>query len=158
MPQTRNIEYSILRVERYNETMIRRAFTRDVESVWRLANEFVTSFKIEESIFRVSFEALTKDENALVAVAEFESEVVGYVLALRHQTFYANGAVVWVAEIAVDARLRRRGFGKALMRKVELWALEYNCQLVTLATRRAEDFYAALGYQASATYLCKVIR
>lgn len=148
----------MLRIESYNKSMIRRASTEDVESVLKLANEFVTSFKIEETIFRASFEVLTKDENALVAVAEFEGEVVGYVLAFRHHTFYANGAVAWVEEIAVNARLRRHGFGKALMRSVELWARESNCQLVALATRRAEDFYVNLGYQASAKYFRKIIR
>jgi GNAT superfamily N-acetyltransferase len=54
--------------------------------------------------------------------------------------------------VMVAAEHRDRGFGRALMRAAEEWACDRGAAHVALATRRAADFYTALGYQASATY------
>jgi GNAT superfamily N-acetyltransferase len=137
--------------------MIRRAQTQDRDAVFALAKSFATSFEVEEMVFRSAFTALITDESAYVAVAEIEQEIVGYVLAWSHETFYANGPVAWVEEITVATNHRRQGIGKALMEGVEEWASNRGCKLVALATRRAADFYAAIGYEASATYFRKKI-
>ena len=39
----------------------------------------------------------------------------------------------------------------------ERWAVNRNCGLVSLATRRAAPFYVALGYEESAACLRKVL-
>jgi hypothetical protein len=44
------------------------------------------------------------------------------------------------------------------MGSVEDWATRRGCAYVALATRRAEAFYAAIGYEASATFLRKLLR
>lgn len=122
-----------------------------------LAREFATSFALEEEAFRLFFAALIGDPNAYLAVVEVEENVIGYVLAFRHNTFYANGSVAWVEEIMVDADHRKQGVGRALMHSVHAWAESQNCKLVALATRRAAPFYEAIGYQASATYFKKLL-
>jgi hypothetical protein len=39
----------------------------------------------------------------------------------------------------------------------EAWAASRECKLVALATRRAADFYQAIGCAESATYFRKII-
>ena len=78
-------------------------------------------------------------------------------LGFRHRTFYANGPVGWVEEIAVRRHDQGRGVGKALMSAFEQWAAASGCTLIALATRRAGPFYRALGYEESAVYFRKLI-
>ena len=47
---------------------------------------------------------------------------------------------------------RRSGVGRALMTEVETWARSRGAVYVALATRRAADFYGAVGYEESATF------
>jgi GNAT superfamily N-acetyltransferase len=63
------------------------------------------------------------------------------------------------AKAAGHGRFTDRGQARrrALMNAFEDWAGRRGCVLVTLATRRAEPFYVALGYQRSASYLRKVL-
>ena len=137
--------------------MIRQAQARDAEAVFTLAKDFATSFAVEEMAFRATFAKVLCDSRGRLMVAEVENVVVGYVLAFSHDTFYANGRVAWIEEIAVSAKYRRQGIGKSLMKNVEDWAARHNCKLVALATRRAANFDEAIGYESSATYFRKVI-
>jgi GNAT superfamily N-acetyltransferase len=135
---------------------IRRAGIGDADSVAGLAAEFALSFAFCPESFRVSYPALVADDGACLLVAADGRERVGYLLGFRHLTFYANGPVGWVEEIAVRGNDRGRGIGAALMREFEQWAAAEGCALVALATRRAAPFYRALGYEESATYFRKL--
>lgn len=135
--------------------MIRRAEQNDMDAVLGLAKEFATSFDVDENLFRASFGELIVARHTHFAVAEEEGRIIGYVLAFSHHAFYANGRVAWVEEITVHGDWRRRGVGKSLMQSAEDWAADQGCRLIALATRRAANFYEALGYQASATYFKK---
>ena len=135
--------------------MVRKAEHKDVNAILSLARDFATSFVIEEKAFHTSFIAILADSSAHVAVAEAEEDIIGYVLAVSHNTFYANGRVAWVEEIMVHANHRKQGVGKGLMQSVENWAAGQGCKLIALATRRAANFYEAINYQASATYYRK---
>ncbi len=136
---------------------VRPARPEDIDSIFALARDFATSFKVEETAFRDCFAGLLNAPNAHFAVAENDEVVVGYVLGFEHLTLYANGPVAWVEEIMVHSAHRRRGFGRLLMRDVECWAGGRGVRLIALATRRASLFYAALGYEESATYFRKLL-
>ena len=140
-----------------SEIIVRPAQPKDSDTVFALAREFASSFRVDEEAFRTSFVALMAEPNAHLLIAQIEEDVLGYVLAFSHQTFYANGPVAWVEELMVDANHRRQGIGQALMQSVEVWATERNCKLLALATRRAAPFYEARGYQASAAYFRKLL-
>lgn len=56
----------------------------------------------------------------------------------------------WAAESE-----RGRGIGRALMSAAEHWALERGAAYVSLASRRAGEFYTALGYDNAATFFKK---
>jgi GNAT superfamily N-acetyltransferase len=136
---------------------IRRATAADADTIWPLTREFATSFTPDRETFDAAFAALVARDDAFLAVGTTASGATGYVLAVAHPTLFANAPVVWVEELMVSEVERRSGIGRALMDAVETWARELGAAYVSLATRRAADFYLALGYEESATFFRKVL-
>ena len=136
---------------------VRKATIADAEALFDLVRGFATSFGSDRGAFQRSFEELLRDESVWLAVAEWSGAVAGYCLGFDHYTFYANGRVSWVEEITVRPELRRKGVGRTLMQAFEQWATTRASKLVGLATRRAEAFYSALGYEQSAIYFRKLL-
>jgi GNAT superfamily N-acetyltransferase len=141
-----------------NRPLIRPAIAADCDQVWPLAHDFATSFEPQRSAFDQSFSHLISAPHTLLAVAEDdELGLVGYLLANSHTTFLANGPVAWVEEVTVDARLRRTGLGTELMAFAERWSTSIGAAYIALASRRAGDFYLALGYEDSAVFYRKTL-
>jgi GNAT superfamily N-acetyltransferase len=140
------------------DLMIRRAGANDQDRLYPLASELSTSFAITPTSFATSFSRLVADPDALVLVAADgrSDQLIGYLLGFRHETFFACGAVGWVEEIYTVADRRRAGIAGALMSEFEQWAWESGARMIALATRRAPDFFSALGYEESATYFRKL--
>ena len=139
------------------QTIIRSATLTDEPAVHSLAAEMATSFVVERESFRRSLGELLASGNAVLLVAETGGEVSGYVLGFTHPAFYANGRVAWVEEIAVRPEQRRQRIGALLIEEFERRSFEAGAKLVALATRRAADFYLAIGYEESATYFRKLL-
>lgn len=137
---------------------IRRAAPDDAAAVCELAGELARSFAFIPEQFARSYPELLRSTDACVLVADAGPGLRGYLLGFCHLTFYASGPVGWVEEVLVRGEVRGRGVGRALMTEFERWARGRDCALVALATRRAAPFYAALGYEPSATYFRKVLR
>ncbi len=137
--------------------IIRRAESGDKLAVFQLARAFATSFAAEQPAFEQAFDVLRTHPEAFLAVAEVGSEVAGHLLGFEHLTFFANGRVAWVEEIMVSEMFRRHGVGRKLMEAFEAWAKERKVKQIALATRRASDFYKALGYEESAVYFRKLL-
>jgi GNAT superfamily N-acetyltransferase len=134
---------------------IRRAEANDAVGVAELAAELATSFAFERGKFLANYPVLIANEDVCLLVAVERQQHLGYLLGFRHLTFFANGPVGWVEEIAVHADARRLGVGAALMSAFEEWAAASGAPMVALATRRAAPFYLALGYEESAVYFRK---
>ncbi len=134
---------------------IRQAEPQDGPALFLLARAFATSFAVEQAAFERAFAELLAQPEAFLAVAEANEEVAGYVLGFDHLTFFANGRVAWVEEITVAEASRRQGVGRRLMESFEAWAQGREAKLIALATRRAAEFYGALGYEESAAYFRK---
>jgi GNAT superfamily N-acetyltransferase len=139
------------------QTIIRSATLTDEPAVHSLAAEMATSFVVERESFRRSLGELLASGNAVLLVAETDGEVSGYVLGFTHPAFYANGRVAWVEEIAVRPEQRRQRIGALLIEEFERRAFEAGAKLDAIATRRAADFYLAIGYEESATYFRKLL-
>jgi GNAT superfamily N-acetyltransferase len=136
---------------------VRAATAHDAEAVWPLARDFATSFAPERQAFNATFRALLSRDDTMVCVAVRDAGVVGYLLASHHLTFLANGSVCWVEELMVHPDRRRQGIGAQLMTAAEQWARDQGDAYLSLATRRASDFYVALGYEQSATFFKKTL-
>jgi len=137
---------------------IRRAASGDLAAVANLVEMLAQSFPFARERFGETFPTLlTTDHACLLVAVDGDSKLVGYLLGFRHHTFYAGGPVASVEEILTREDVRGRGIGRALMSAFERWAMDSECAVVSLATRRAEAFYLAIGYQNSASYLRKVL-
>jgi GNAT superfamily N-acetyltransferase len=136
---------------------VRQATNADCDTVAALAGELAQSFAFSRARFDVSFPALLDAPDACLLLAVRGDDCLGYLLGLRHLTFYANGPVAWVEEVLVRPGHRGQGIGRALMSACERWAVERDCALIALATRRAAPFYLALGFEESAVYLRKLL-
>lgn len=137
------------------EFQIRPAVEADCPAIFPLASSLATSFSVEEGSFCKAFHSILSNPTMCLAVAGSSGSVAGYVLGTFHPCFYANGNAAWVEELMVDPRLRNCGLGRALMEYFESWARMSDCLVVALATRRAREFYTAIGYTASAEYFRK---
>jgi GNAT superfamily N-acetyltransferase len=137
--------------------LIRKAKKNDTEAIFLLAKEFASSFIIDQQSFEHSFSQLYSAPNTRLFVVTNESQVIGYCLGFIHQTFYANGKVAWLEEVVVKSEWRRKGAASLLMNQFEAWAKTEGATLNALATRRASEFYNAIGYEASATYFRKIL-
>jgi ribosomal protein S18 acetylase RimI-like enzyme len=135
---------------------IRKGVKEDEPAVFALAREFATSFPVQSSGFSAAFGQVLTSPNMYLAVGESSNALIGYILGTTHPTFYASGPVACMEEIMVAPAFRRRGVGKLLMESFEAWTAR-DCRLVTLATRRAAEFYKRLGYEESATYFRKLM-
>ena len=136
---------------------VRRATPDDVDRIFSLASDLATSFDVEKRPFSDSFHRVLTDDHALLLVVEDNKEVVGYCLGFEHPTFFANGRVAWVEEMMVNSSRRRKGAGRSLMAAFERCSAARGAKLVALATRRAAEFYRAVGYEESATYFRKML-
>ncbi|MEU9152682.1 GNAT family N-acetyltransferase [Streptomyces sp. NPDC048417] len=136
---------------------VRDAAPSDSDAVHRPLSGFVTSHRPDRAVFdTVTFPriiAAAADGTADFLVAETDSRVVGYVLALRMPTLFAGGTILEVLELTVDAPSRGRGTGSALIRAVQARAREAKDVEVTVPTRRAAGFYRALGFHETAVHL-----
>ncbi len=123
-----------------------------------MATQLAISFCVVPAAFRESFDQSLHDESCIVLVAEEGSSLLGYLLGFDHFAFFANGRVSGVEEVFVVAQHRRQGIGKALMRDFEEWAESRSSAQVVVCTRRAGEFYSALGYEETATCFRSVLK
>lgn len=137
---------------------LRKVQPNDQENLLVVVQKFASSFKTNKEAFESTFEKLLEDENTDLIVAENETTLIGYVLVFHHPTFYANGTVSWVEELFVEEAFRKQGIGKQLMIHAEETATKRQSKLIALATRRADQFYQSIGYEASATYFRKLMK
>ncbi|GAA4829753.1 hypothetical protein GCM10023221_01410 [Luteimicrobium xylanilyticum] len=138
--------------------VVRSAQCGDAAALWPLVDGFASTATPTRAGFATALAATVIRPDARVLVAEAGGAVVGYLLAQLQPTFFADAPVAWVQEVVVAADRRGTGgVGRALVRAVEAWAAECGAAYVSLASRRAGDFYRAIGYDASATFYKRAV-
>jgi ribosomal protein S18 acetylase RimI-like enzyme len=135
--------------------LVRPATEADTEGVRILAQTLTTAFPFDSAAFGDAFLQVLKNPLAILLVAEWDQQVLGYLLGYRHTTFWAGADVWWVEELCVESSHRRCGIGRALMVHFEELAHAKGARLVCLITGKAKEFYQALGYEERAVYLRK---
>lgn len=75
------------------------------------------------------FDHYVRAKSSFVALTE--GEVVGY--ALNQPMFFVEGEkkILWLDYIAIKSRFRRKGVGSSLMSKVESWATQHGCNMLS---------------------------
>lgn len=134
-------------------TLVRSAHLADAEAVFALLEGFATSYRPSRSAFDRNYPRLLDSDDADLLVAEDAGGVAGYALAARFLVLFANGWVAELQELMVAPRSRGRGIGRALVVAVAERARAAGVVELTVPTRRARDFYVALGFSETATFL-----
>jgi GNAT superfamily N-acetyltransferase len=134
---------------------VRPAVASDVAAVWPLVQDFATSSVPRRDAVEAAFARLLETPTSLLLVADDDGAIVGYLAAHRHDALFANAPLVWIEEVMVAESHRREGVGGALMAGAEAWAREAGAAYTSLSTRRAPEFYRALGYEESGTFFKK---
>lgn len=135
-----------------NNFVIRAAKIDDAEAIFDLLTQFAVSYKPNRSTFNEHLPQLIESPTADLLVAVLDEIVVGYALAFRLLTFYANGPITEIQELMVEPQHRGRGIGKRLVETVVESARTNGCCEVTVPTRRARDYYRKLGFEETASY------
>ena len=128
-------------VQEVLKASVRSAVIRDADAVFGLLSQFVVSYVAEREPFDRMFPRLVASPDANVLVAVHVDTVVGYALALRVPTLYANGELWHLQELMVDADCRCRGIGRALLERVVTDAHFEGAVEVVVPSRRAGGFY-----------------
>jgi GNAT superfamily N-acetyltransferase len=104
------------------------------------------------------FDFLSSESHWLVA-AELDGQYVGYFTAVRVHKADGRAAVLFVDEIMVLAKYRRRGVGRALWREIECIARQIGAWRIRLCVDSgneiAREFYGGLGLQETPLILCQ---
>lgn len=107
-------------------------------------------YEIAAGELEARLERVLAAEGHHVAVVEERGKVVGLLHVFERPALEKPCEAV-VQALVVDATERGRGIGRGLMEVAEAWARTRRLGSVALSTRRAEDFYARLGYAKVAT-------
>src|ERR1043165_7505128 len=136
---------------------IRSAAEGDFAGTCQLAKQLAATFPFDERAFALSYPAVLQNPAATLLVAVEDSSVIGYLLGYTHVTFWAGADIWWVEELIVEKQSRNQGVGRALMHHFEERARAGGGRIVCLCTRRAADFYRAIGYEESALYFRRLL-
>lgn len=127
---------------------IREACVEDAEAI-RVLNSEEMGYDYPVEMTREKLALLINCETDRVYVAVVGENIVGYVHANHYELLYAP-TMKNIMGIAVSGKYRRCGIGKALLEKVEQWAMESGTEgvrLVSGGTRiGAHQFYRSMGY------------
>ena len=141
---------------------IRFVRTSDVPELARLFGEL--GYEIAPDVLATRLAAFqAAGEQAFVAADDSSSDRL-FGAATLHATpvLHRAGPVGRVTALVVDATLRGRGIGRALMDAAERWAAERGCVLleVTSNQRRvdAHIFYERLGYERTSFRFARMPR
>ena len=140
-------------VETMPGLVIRPARRSDADRLFPLVEQFATSYRPDRAAFDRHFPLLLDADHADCLVAEARGDLLGYALAFRLLTLYANGVVAELQELMVAPEHRRRGIGRRLVAAVLERARAAGAVEVTVPTRRAREYYLRLGFEETATYL-----
>lgn len=117
---------------------------------------------VDEDELRDLFCALIDRADSHVAVAEIGEKTEGFIWAdvqNRPETALTYPITeLFLQQICIDERYRRKGIGAALMRYLENFALKIGAEEIALGTwvgnATAQNFFRSLGYE-TATFLLR---
>ena len=131
---------------------VRAAGQEDAESIFEMFSDFATSYRLDREAFDRTYSSLVSAAGADLLLAEDEHGAVGYLLACDMPTLFANGPVTELLELYVKPVNRNMGVGRLLVSTSVDQARDRGSVEVTVPTRRASEFYRAVGFELTAEF------
>lgn len=136
--------------------LVRSAAGADCEALERLIGQLGYQVTAAEVAARLTE---MEREGRLVLVAELGGEVVGCLSTSVMRVLHRPAPVGRISMMVVEAGLRGRGIGAALVRAAEEALVGAGCQLVEVtsnfARTEAHRFYERLGYERTSVRLAR---
>ena len=136
------------------EITIRPLKPSDIADIMQLHRElgWNPAFKADGSTLKQRLEALITEEDALLLVAEMNTQVVGYIHGEIVTYLLFAGREMLVSELFIKEKARALGAGKALLGAIEAQAVQHKCFRISVLNSREREsykrgFYPALGYE-----------
>ena len=128
--------------------IIRECVLEDCMDIVKLNREEM-GYDYPENAAKIQLANLLYDVNHKIYVAVIENEIVGYIHANNYDLLYAPH-MKNIMGIAVYKAHKKKGIGKALLAKLELWGKETGAVGVRLVSGSQREgahlFYAKCGY------------
>jgi GNAT superfamily N-acetyltransferase len=136
-----------------NQLNVHRAHAEECDAAWKIIEEYYEAAGVIARDAREDFARIYFGDGAGVWLATFVNDVVGCV-ALRPLGSIARSGEV--KRLYVQPSYRGRGIAAALYQCLELYARRFRYEWLYLDTTdemvAAQRFYAALGYELTASY------
>ena len=162
---------------RYKYNMnIRNSIKRDLDDICNLSDQ-INNFHYQHvpGIFskptgsekeREFWSERLSQDDALFLVVEVDDRVQGYITArLTENTiipFLIHKKVCRVGTIVVAETVQGNGIGRAMMRKIEQWAMDNKADEIRLEVmefnKGAHEFYDSLGFGVTSRILSKLVK
>ena len=130
-----------------SELLVRDAVEDDLEGIYRLAKALAVFEKLEDSFVATPEQYRTAlfgpDPVATVLVAELDGALGGYALCFSTFSTFLGRPGLWLEDLFVDERFRRRGVARSLLAelqrrspgRVEWEVLDWNSGAIELYDR-----------------------
>ena len=141
--------------------MIRPIKFKDFPAIQPLLTQLGYPANVEA--VQARFEHLCTLRDYEVFVAEENNEIVGMLGFIKQFAFEMDGPIVRIQALVVDDGHRNKGIAQALMEKVEAWAREQQCIVLTLNSgnrperEAAHTFYRKLGFVGKSAGFSKLL-
>ncbi len=156
-----------------SELVIRKATTKDLETIGLLWQEFMDFHKERDPAFTRSADGHEhfkeflsghlEKESSLVLVAEQDGDVVGYCLAMlaKFPPVFENRDYGTIYDLAVTQRWRKAGIGEKMYKAAEKWFSEKGIHRIELrvvvSNEIAKAFWRKMGFKPHVENLYKKI-
>ncbi len=132
---------------------IRNIEYKDLESLGKLYFQFWGD-KSELEKMQGKYKELENNDNYIFLAAEVDGRLAGSVMGIVCSELYGDCRPFMVLEdLIVDKNFRKKGIGKALVRKLEEEAEKRNCcQIIFITETDRHDavaFYESVGYDSN---------
>jgi ribosomal protein S18 acetylase RimI-like enzyme len=137
-----------------NRILIRTAKLTDYYDIKILVKQLYENLDVkdgmEKELKQEKFNKFLNDPGIIIYVAELDDAVVGYLTINFNKALLDVGTTAIIDELVVDERQRRKGIGKALVRKAVETAKELDCSEIGVGTEsenlEAKEFYKNCGF------------
>lgn len=127
---------------------VREANILDSSQIKELSEQL--GYIVPEIGVRSSLEYLIRDNCHEIYVAEVDCKVVGWIHVSLYMSLVIEEKAI-VLGLVVDSAFCRKGIGRELMRRAEIWAENFGCHGLMLKSNvireDAHSFYCGIGYE-----------
>jgi GNAT superfamily N-acetyltransferase len=132
------------------EITIRRAEIKDIQDLSELFIEFIETHS-NTNAMEERLKSISNNKDYFVAVACMGNKVIGTAMAIKCLDLVGNcNPFLLVENVVVSPLYRGKGIGKLLMKSIEDFGIENNCNYLVLVSgnkrEQAHKFYEDIGF------------